>query len=111
MKIKLPYNGAQESLKDVAYLMANVRAIIAERERLFAELKKLEWITPFPSQANYIFCSVLKGKASELHQKLQNRGILVRYFDQPLLQNSIRISVGRPEHTGALIKALRQLED
>jgi histidinol-phosphate aminotransferase len=116
MKIKLPYNvnvaalvAARESLNDIDYLKGNVKAIIAERERLFEELKELEWLRPFPSQANFIFCLVLNGRAKELWQKLQRKGILVRYFDQPLLQNSIRISVGKPEDTDALIKALQEI--
>ncbi|MFC1955079.1 histidinol-phosphate transaminase [Chloroflexota bacterium] len=117
MKIKLPYNvtvaamiAVQESLKDTEYLMGGVRAIIAERERLFNELKKLEWLKPFPSQANFVFCKIMKGNACELHKKLQDRGILVRYFNQPLVQNGIRISAGKPEHTDAVIKALQELE-
>ena len=118
MKIKLPYNvtmaaaiAVQESLKDAEYLTGRVKAIIAERERLFAELEKLEWLKPFPSQANFIFCRILKGNACELHKKLQDRGIILRYFDQPLVQNGIRISVGKPEHTDAVIKALQELEE
>jgi len=116
LRIKHPYNvnvaalvAVQESLKDIDYLMDRVKAIIAERERLFEELNKLKWLKPFPSQANFILCSVLNGKASELHQKLQNKGILVRYFNQPPLQDCIRISVGKPEHTDALIRALQEL--
>ncbi len=34
------------------------------------------------------------------------RGVLVRYFDTPLLQNHIRISAGRPDQTDALMAAL-----
>jgi len=116
LRIKPPYNvnvaalvAVRESLKDIDYLMGRVKAIVAERGRLFAELKKLKWLKPFPSQANFIFCSVLNGKAGELQQKLQKKGILVRYFDKPMLRNSIRISVGKPEHTDALIKALREI--
>jgi histidinol-phosphate aminotransferase len=116
LKIKIPYNvnvaalvAVQESLKDVDYLMSRVRAIIAERGRLFAELEKLEWLKPFPSQANFILCSVLNGEAIELRQKLQDKGILVRYFDESLLRNFIRFSVGKPEHTDALIKALQEI--
>ncbi len=116
LKIKLPYNvnvaalvAVQESLKDVDYLMSRVKTIIAERERMFQELEKLDWLKPFPSQANFIFCSVLKGDAGELQQKLQQKGILIRYFNLPRLQNSIRISVGKPEDTDALIKVLREL--
>jgi len=116
LTIKQPYNvsmaaqvAVQESLRDLDYLLGRVKAIVAERERLFAELQKLKWLKPFPSQANFILCSVLNGKAKELQQELQNRGILVRYFDQPLLRNFIRISVGKPEHTDALIECLRQM--
>jgi len=116
LKIKLPYNvnvaalvAMQESLREVDYLMEKVKAIIDERERLFQELEKIDWLRPFPSQANFIFCSVLKGKASELQQGLQQKGILVRYFDQPRLQNSIRISVGKPEDTDILVKVLQEL--
>ncbi len=116
LRIKIPYSvnvaalvAVQESLKDIDYLMDRVKAIIAERDRLFNELKKIEWLKPFPSQANFILCSVLQGKASQLHRKLQDRGILVRYFDQPRLKDCIRISAGKPEHTDALIKVLREI--
>ncbi len=116
LRIKPPYNvnvaalvAVRESLKDIDYLMGRVKAIIAERERLFAELEKLKWLKPFPSQANFILCSVLNGKANEVQQKLQRKGVLVRYFDKPMLRNSIRISVGKPEHTDALIRALREI--
>ena len=116
LKIKIPYNvnvaalvAVQESLKDVDFLMSRVKAIITERGRLFSELEKLRWLKPFPSQANFILCSVLNGKAKELRQKLQDEGILVRYFDEPILRNFIRFSVGKPEHTDALIKALQEI--
>ncbi len=116
LRTKIPYNvnvaalvAVRESLQDIDYLMGTVKAIIAERERLRQELTKLEWLKPFPSQANFILCSVLGIEAAELRQKLQNKGILVRYFDQPLLRNFIRISVGKPEHTDALMKALKEI--
>ena len=116
LTIKIPYSvnaaallAVRESLKDVEYLMGRVKAILAEKERLFTELQKLRWLKTFPSRANFIFCSVLSGKASELQQKLQDKGILVRYFDKPLLKDAIRISVGKPEHTDALIKALQEI--
>ena len=116
LRIKIPYNvnvaalvAVEESLKDADYLMGRVKAIIAERGRLFGELKKLRWLKPFPSQANFILCSLLSGEARELRQKLQDKGILVRYFDEPVLRGFIRFSVGKPEHTDALIKALQEI--
>jgi len=116
LRIKIPYNvnvaamvAVEESLKDADYLMGRVKAIIAERDRMFGELKKLEWLKPFPSQANFILCEVLNGDGKGLRQKLQDRGILVRYFDEPLLRKFVRFSIGKPEHTDALIKALGEI--
>jgi len=116
MTIRLPYNvnaaalvAVEESLKDLDYLLGNVKAIVAERERLFEELKKLKFLKPFPSKANFVFCAVRNGKASEIQRELEKKGILVRYFDLPLLRNSIRIGAGKPEHTDAVIEALREI--
>lgn len=116
MKIKMPYNvnvaalvAVQESLKDIDYLMGRVEAIVAERVRLFEQLKQIEWLAPFPSQANFILCQALNGDARVIRQQLQKKGILVRYFDQPRLRHFIRISVGKPEHTDVLIKTLKEM--
>ena len=116
MRIKEPYCvnvaalvAVRETLKDADYLMNQVKTIIAERERLYSRLQEIEWLKPYPSQANFILCSVLKGKAKELQQNLEDRGILVRYFDQPLLKDSVRISIGRPEENDILLETLKEL--
>ncbi|HJX13858.1 MAG TPA: aminotransferase class I/II-fold pyridoxal phosphate-dependent enzyme, partial [Dehalococcoidales bacterium] len=98
-------------LADMGYLRGRVNAIIAERDRMFRELKQLSWLKPYPSKANFVYCEILKGSAAGLYQRLQKKGILVRYFDNPLLKNGIRISAGKPEHTDVLLKALRELGD
>jgi histidinol-phosphate aminotransferase len=116
MAIKIPHNvsvaaeiAVRESLADIDYLRARVDDIIKERSRLFGKLQEISWLRPYPSQANFIYCAVSKGDAAELYLKLQKKGVLVRYFDKPLLKNSIRVSVGKPEHTDILMKALREL--
>jgi histidinol-phosphate aminotransferase len=116
LKNKLPYNvscAAQvavlESLKDTDYLMGTVRKIIAERERLLRELKKIPYLKPYPSKANYVLCLVGNGRAGELREKMQDKGILVRFWDRPLMRDFIRISVGKPEHTDAVIKVLKAM--
>jgi histidinol-phosphate aminotransferase len=116
MAIKIPHNvsiaaeiAVRESLNDLNYLQDRVNLIVEERSRLFSELQKFKWLKPYPSQANFIYVAVLRGSAGDLHLKLQKKGILVRYFNRPLLKNSIRISVGKPEHTDAFVKALKEL--
>jgi len=112
-RIKSPYNvnaaamvAVKESLADTDYLQCKVNAIIAERERLFEKLRKQGVLVPLPSQANFILCRVAKGNARKIKQGLDSKGIFVRYFDTPLLRDTLRISVGKPEHTDALIEAL-----
>jgi histidinol-phosphate/aromatic aminotransferase/cobyric acid decarboxylase-like protein len=34
----------------------------------------------------------------------------VRYFSNPLLKNGVRISVGKPEYTEMLIKAIQEIK-
>ena len=116
LRIKIPYNvnvaaivAVDESLKDAAYLMASVQKLIDERQRLFNQLQKIDWLTVYPSQSNFILCRVKNRDAKDLHKQLQAKGILVRYFDQPRIKDCIRFSVGKPEHTAALIKTLREI--
>ncbi len=116
MKIKQPYNvncaaqvAALESLKDMDYLRAIVRAMVNEKERLIKELSRFTWLKVYPSQANFILCRVLNGEARKIHKELQRRGIFVRYFDVPGLRDCLRISAGKPEHTDVLIAAMEDL--
>ena len=116
LKIKQPYNvnvagaaAAIASLQDVAYLMENVRKIVEERERLFAALEtSVDFLEPVPSHANFLLCRVLGRPAAELKEELARQGILVRYFETPRLREYVRISVGKPEETAALLSVLAQ---
>ncbi len=113
-KIKQPYNvnvaaslAAIASLDDLPYLQANVDRLIAERDRLFAQLSEFDWLKPRPSRANFILCRVIDRDAHELKQTLEAQGILVRYFNKAGLRDCIRISVGKPENTDQLIATLK----
>ncbi len=115
-KIKQPYNvsvaastAAIVSLEHVAELQATVRTLIAERERLYAGLQEIPFLKPYPSRANFILCRVIDRDAKQLKSDLARAGILVRYFHKPGLTDHIRISVGKSEHTDALLPALRRL--
>jgi histidinol-phosphate aminotransferase len=115
LRIKIPYNvnaaaqvAVEESFKNIDSLKTVIQLIIKERERLFSELQTINWLKPQPSQANFILCRV-EGNAKQLRQRLQDKGILIRYYDDALLQDYVRISVGKPEHTDALMDVLRSL--
>lgn len=116
-KIKQPYNvsvaaaaAALVSLQHATQLERISGKIIAERERLYAALQGISWLAPYPSQANFVLCRVLGRDAAALKADLARAGILIRYFDKPGLSDHIRISVGKPEHTDALLAKLAEME-
>jgi histidinol-phosphate aminotransferase len=115
-KIKQPYNvsvagqvAGLVSLRDRDYLWANVRRIMAERERLVAALEEIPYLRPYPSRANFVLCRVVRGHARTLRDALASRGILIRYFDTPGLTDHVRFSIGRPEEMDRLIADLREM--
>jgi histidinol-phosphate aminotransferase len=117
MAIKPPYNvnvpaevALLTSLEDQEALQANVTRIVQERERLADLLRAVPYLEPRPSEANFILCRVTRGSARTLRDRLRERGIFLRYFGRAGLEDCIRISVGRPEHTDALLTALAEVE-
>ena len=117
LKFKQPYNvnvaagvAGIASLRNAHQIETVVAKLKAERARLYVLLDALPGIETVPgSQANFILCRVLRRDARELKRALEGSGILVRHYDKRGLENCIRISVGRPEHTDALIGALRSV--
>lgn len=115
-KIKQPYNislgaetAALAALDDLDHLRANIDRIVAERARLSALLGAIDFLAPQPSQSNFVLCRVTRGDAREIKLALEQLGVLVRHYRTPLLRDYIRISVGTPEQTNAVIAALRQV--
>src|SRR5215211_8690974 len=112
-KSKQPYNAnvaasvaAQVSLEHINQLTAIVELLKTERRRLFAGLQSLPYLNPCPTQSNFILCKVRGREAAELKSRLaQEYGVFIRYFNKPRLRDHIRISVGKPQHTDALLKA------
>jgi histidinol-phosphate aminotransferase len=114
-KSKQPYNvnvaasvAAQVSLEHTDELAKVVELLKNERSRLIESLGQIPYLKPYPTQSNFILCQVIGRDAAELKSKLaEEYGVFIRYFNKPGLRDHIRISVGRPQDTDALIKALK----
>jgi histidinol-phosphate aminotransferase len=87
----------------------HVARMIAERERLTELLAEIPYLRPYPSQSTYVLCKVIDRDAHGLKQALEREGILIRYYKTPRLRDHIRISVGRPDQTEAVIEMLRRI--
>ena len=116
MVIKPPYNlsvtaevALLASLEDKELLLSRVQTIVQERDQLFGQLQRLNGLVPIPSHANFILCRLSEGKGRQVHQELARRGMVVRYYDTPLLRDYIRVSVGLPHQNRALVEALETI--
>jgi len=103
------YQAAMASLDDYDALKKTFDKIIVERDRMFAKLQRIPWMTVYPSRSNFFLCRIRGRDARVVQGELAKRGILIRYFDKPGLRDCIRISVGKPADTDALIQALKKL--
>ncbi len=114
--VKPPYNVTQAaevaliaSLEDRPVLMERVREMVAERDRMTGLLNDVPGIKAWPSQANFILIQLPTGRGDEIYDGLCRRGIFLRNYDSPRLQDHLRASVGFPSETDALISALSDL--
>ncbi|NLX23322.1 MAG: histidinol-phosphate transaminase [Phycisphaerae bacterium] len=115
IKVKDSYNAdavaiaaAAAAVADQDYREQTRSKVIRERERLAAALARLG-LNSLPSQANFLLAQADRPTARELYESLKARGILVRYFNSPGLDDKLRITVGTPEQNNALLAALAEL--
>ncbi|MBI5050004.1 MAG: histidinol-phosphate transaminase, partial [Nitrospirae bacterium] len=99
-KVRLPFNlnsvsqpVAIEALKDKKTINSYIKSIISERERLLKELSKINGITPYPSEANFILFRVKN--PDKIYNGLLKRGVLVRNM-KGIVDGCLRVTVGTP---------------
>ncbi|MDT5295871.1 MAG: histidinol-phosphate aminotransferase [Acidobacteriota bacterium] len=117
-KAVLPYNlnAFSQTAAEVAVemyeeeLRPTVARIVAERERLFAELQSIEGLSPVASSANFM---VVRSEIEprRVYEELLRRGrILVRDVSgYPMLKDYFRVSVGTPDENDQLLEWLRHI--
>jgi histidinol-phosphate aminotransferase len=116
MSMKPPYNVnlASEialivSLDDLPTLTGRIDAIVSERDRMMGLLENVPGVRPWKSQANFILCKLPQDRGQEIFEGMCRQGIFPRYFNNALLKDYMRISVGFPEETDRVIETLSDL--
>lgn len=96
---------------DLDYAQSTWSRVRSERRRLRDALRSRGFAVP-PSQTNFLLATVplenAHGAAS-LYAGLKARGILVRYFDAPRLDDKLRISIGDSAQNDRLLAAIDEL--
>lgn len=97
-----------EAVKDKAYFEECTAKILKTRETARKSLTELGFIFPEP-MANFIFASHKSVPARVIFEKLKEKGIFVRYFDSPKIDNYLRITIGTDEQMEKLFEALKEI--
>lgn len=105
---RLALNGAIEAFKDEDYFNETRQKIIFTREKTIESLKEMGFSVT-DSKANFIFISHSKIKADIIFKRLREKGILVRYFNKPRIDNFLRVSIGTDFEMEAFIGALKEI--
>jgi len=118
-KAVLPYNlnVFSQTVAEVAIEMYEaelqplVKRIIAERERLFAELNAIQGLEPVASRANFMIVRTAV-EPRTIFNELLARDILVRDVSgYPMLKEYFRFNVGTPQENDRLIQSLNEIMD
>jgi histidinol-phosphate aminotransferase len=102
---RLALVGAREAIRDSAYFQSTRSRIIKTRTRVATALAAMGFQV-IPSQANFIFISSPRCPACELFRQLREKGILVRYFDKPKIDNFIRVTIGTDPEMDCFLEAI-----
>lgn len=101
----------QEALSQDSLRVSEERVAVIkrERERLSAELSNLpQVLAVYPSDANFIMIKTRDGQG--FRETARRANILVRTFDDPLLKDCVRITIGKPDENDLLLQAVSGAE-
>lgn len=117
-KIKPPYNVSEatqqlalKALQNEQSAKEKTSVLIQQKERLLKDFTAFDFIKKiYPSDANFILIKV--DDATNLYKYLLSKNIVVRNrSNQPLCENSLRVTVGTAEETYALLNALKNFNN
>ena len=97
---------AVASFEDQTYFEAQCAKVIESREKLVSDLTALGFKI-LPSKANFIFATHPQHQAAQLAQQLREQGIIVRYFNNPRIDQFLRITIGTDEQNQRLVDTLK----
>ena len=105
---KIAQSLATAAINDQGYMRANVRRIIATRQKLVRALTAMDFIV-LPSDTNFVFVKPGGISAETFYRQLRKQNILVRYFQSKLTRDYLRITVGTDRQINILLKAISKI--
>lgn len=96
------------SFKDESYFKQTCAQVISSREQLVEQLQALGFEI-LPSAANFVFARHNSESAEVIATYLRQQGIIVRHFQQPRIDQFLRITVGTAQDNQLLVDSLASM--
>jgi len=101
-KIALAAMDSGEYYSDIAEKMATDRALY------FSELNKIENVKAFKSEANFVLVKIEKDLMNTLKEFLVERGLIIKFMDEEIVNSHLRITIGTQEENRKVIEAITE---
>jgi histidinol-phosphate aminotransferase len=105
---RLAQAGATAAIEDREWFERTRQAVIRTRTTLTRDLESLGFEV-LPSAANFVFARHPRHDAEKSALALRQRGVIVRHFKLPRIEQFLRITVGTDEQCEILVKALKEI--
>jgi len=117
-RVRMPYNinalsqaGALFALEHADAFQRQIDAIVAAREVLATGLAKIPGLRIWPSATNFILLRTPAGCGTRTFEALKRNGILIKNLSgaHPLLEDCLRVTVGKPDENERLLGKLAEI--
>jgi len=99
---------ASIGLRNVGLMRKWVTEVVKERERVKNSLKKIEGVEAYESHANFLLIRFRFVDAEKIHQKLLEKGIVVRNLSG-VVDNSLRVTILRRRENNRFLRSLEKI--
>ena len=93
---------------DKAHFENSRQKVITERERVTSQLEAMNFEV-LPSTANFVLARHNQKSAESLAALLRDRGIIVRHFSKPRIDQYLRVTIGTENQNRLLIETLKNI--
>ncbi len=100
----------KQAIEDKDYFTCVCEKVITTRDKTAKRLSILGF-NVIPSSANFLFVTNPKYSGGYLLHELKEKGVLVRHFKMPSIENFLRISIGTDEEMDILVKCLAEITE
>jgi histidinol-phosphate aminotransferase len=96
------------ALDSPEYYLGLYKKMKEDKQLYYSELGKLPGFRVFKSETNFILVELPKQIMSDLKAFLTERGLIIKFMDEEVLNSHLRITLGTQEQNRSVINAIKE---